>query len=195
MDLMIIIILSLCVFLFIVYIPTILFYNYSKSKGKKYSLLLFFGASLLFLLFNYMCFLFYNLRTYNYLSECVSSLSNYNCFFSKYLSRAVDTSVSVIMVFIIQILSFALYAYITVKNIMTEKKEKKVIIYIFVFFICGISCSELYYLILYDVNFLNASQIIWHVGANAFIILPLFYLIIITILNKNMLILKKNNKF
>ena len=194
MNYVIIVLLLITTFLFIIYIPTILFYNYTDYKGKQYPILLFLSGALLFLVFNYLCTLFYDMRAYGELSECVSSLINYNCFFSKYLSRVIEPTMSLMMVFLMQFLSFILYSYITVKMILVEKKERKIVIYMLIFFLCGTLCTGIYYAILNDVNFKGISSIVSYFGMNSYIILPLFYLIYITFVNKDLLKIKRQKK-
>ncbi len=194
MNYLIIILLLITTFLFIIYIPTVLFYNYTNYKGKQYHILLFLSGALLFLIFNYLCTLFYDMRAYGELSECVNSLINYNCFFSKYLSRIVEPTISLMMIFLMQFLSFVLFSYITVKMILMEKKERKIIIYMLIFFLCGILCTGIYYAILNDVNFTGFSSIVACFGMNSYIILPLMYLIYMTFFNKNLLKIKRQKK-
>ena len=193
MDIIILIILIVIVYLFILYIPTILFYNYSKSKRRNYSPILFFGSSLLFIIFDYLCVMFYDLKSFSKLSECTKSLVNYSCFFNKYLSRMVTPSFTLYAILIFQVLSFVLYSYITSKFILRSQKIKSVPIYLLLFYLCGILCTCIHYAVLSNVNFYEGSFIVSIIGTNIYVILPFIYLMITTIINKDMIELKRKN--
>ena len=118
MDILLIVLVAIISFLFIVYMPTILFHNGSKNNsGKEDSIVLFFGASLLFLVFDYLCLLFYDMRAVQKLVECSSIVFNFSCFFGKYLTRIIYPEVPIFSVFFMQLLAAALYAFVTITYI------------------------------------------------------------------------------
>lgn len=182
-------------FVFVLYIPTILFYNGSETKGREDHILLFLGGSLLFIVFDYLCVLFYDIKAVTQLVECSSRAFNFNCFFGDYLSRLITPSIPLFLIFLIQSLAMIFYAYITVRFVLKSKKSDKVILILFVFFITSLLGTGLHYVVLHDVLFDGIASIISLVGSNCYITLPFVYLVVMTLMNINQLkIEKRKNK-
>lgn len=182
-------------FVFVLYIPTILFYNGSETKGREDHILLFLGGSLLFIVFDYLCVLFYDIKAVTQLVECSSRAFNFNCFFGDYLSRLITPSIPLFLIFLIQFLAMIFYAYITVRFVLKSKKSDKVILILFVFFITSLLGTGLHYVVLHDVLFDGIASIISLVGSNCYITLPFVYLVVMTLMNINQLkIEKRKNK-
>ncbi len=182
-------------FVFVLYIPTILFYNGSETKGREDHILLFLGGSLLFIVFDYLCVLFYDIKAVTQLVECSSRAFNFNCFFGDYLSRLITPSIPLFLIFLIQFLAMIFYAYITVRFVLKSKKSDKVVLILFVFFITSLLGTGLHYVVLHDVLFDGIASIISLVGSNCYITLPFVYLVVMTLMNINQLkIEKRKNK-
>lgn len=182
-------------FIFVLYIPTVLFYNGSEIKEKENHILLFFGGSLLFIVFDYLCVLFYDLKAFSQLVECSSRAFNFNCFFGDYLSRIITPSIPLFLIFFIQFLAMMFYAYITAKFVLKSKKSNNVVLILLIFFITSLLGTGLHYVVLHDVSFDGIASVISLVGSNCYITLPFVYLVVMTIMNFSQLkIEKKKNK-
>lgn len=195
MFVLILTLVSLISFVFVLYIPTVLFYNGSEIKERENHILLFLGGSLLFIVFDYLCVLFYDIKAVSQLVECSSRAFNFNCFFGDYLSRIVTPSIPLFLIFLIQVFAMIFYSYITVKFVLKSKKSNNVILVLLVFFITSLLGTGLHYVILHDVLFDGIASVISLIGSNCYITLPFVYLVIMTIMNFNQLkIEKKKNK-
>lgn len=182
-------------FVFVLYIPTILFYNGSEVKGREDHIMLFLCGSLLFIIFDYLCVLFYDIKAVTELVECSSRAFNFNCFFGDYLSRLITPSIPLFLIFLIQFLAMIFYAYITVRFVLKSKKSDKVVLILLVFFITSLLGTGLHYVVLHDVLFDGIASVISLVGSNCYITLPFVYLVVMTLMNTNQLkIEKKKNK-
>lgn len=191
MDILLLVFVAIISFLFIVYMPTILFHNGAlKNNGKEDSIMLFFGASLLFLVFDYLCLLFYDMRAIQKLVECSSIVFNFSCFFGKYLTRVIYTSVPLFSVFFMQVLAVILYSYVTLSYIFKAKKERNVILYMSFFFAVGILGTLIHYLLLNDVFFDSSLAVISLFSSNLYVSMPFIYLVIMVVMNKEQLRIK-----
>lgn len=187
MELIIFIAILIASFCFVVYIPTTLFLRDVKVKRKgKENLLTFIAFSLMFLLLSYICVGFYSLKSVGEVTEC-SVLSNMNCLFYDTLPRVIRPDLSIYMVLLTQLILMVAYAYYTVKKIMEYNNKVRVATNLFIFFFVAIVASILHYFVLYDSAFVSGLKYITLFSANAYIILPFMYLVIITYVNRDQL--------
>lgn len=178
-------------FLYIVYVPTVLFNKNTKIKRtRESSFTLFLGASLLFLVLTYMCANFYELKAVNESINCSTSFSNYHCIFYTNMSKTIKPDITVYMIAILQILITIAYAYVTAKSVLNIRKVKKAVLVCSLFFITGFLSSFIHYIIINDALF--ASNLNWLscVFSNTYITLPIIYLVIISYLNRDLIKLK-----
>lgn len=178
-------------FLYIVYVPTILFNKNTKIKRtRESSFTLFLGASLLFLVLTYMCANFYELKAVNESINCSTSFLNYHCIFHTNMSKIIKPDITIYMIAILQILITIAYAYVTAKSVLNIRKVKKAVLVCSLFFITGFLSSFIHYIIINDALF--ASNLNWLscIFSNTYITLPIIYLVIISYLNRDLIKLK-----
>lgn len=177
-------------FFFVVYIPTILFLRGKRKKKETYeSLVVFIAASLLYLLLEYICVNFYSLKSIEETIKC-TVFANMNCLFYETLPRVVRPELSVYMILFTQLIIMGTYAYYTAINIMNYNSKIRVAVNLMIFFLVSLVSSVLHYFVLYNIAFVSGLKYITLFSANAYIILPFMYLVVMTYLNRNKIKLK-----
>lgn len=190
MELIVIVLLMLASFFFVVYIPTVLFLKGKKNKKKDYeSLIVFVAASFLYLLLAYICVNFYELKAVEETVEC-SVLANMNCLFNEELPKVIRPELSIYMVLFTQLIVMVTYAYYTAISVMQYKSRIRITTNLILFFFVSIVASILHYFVLYDSAFVSGLKYITLFSANAYIILPFMYLVVMTYINRDQIKIK-----
>lgn len=177
-------------FIFVVLVPTLLFLKDKKNKKIKYeSIVLFLFSSLLYLLLTYLCVNFYLLKAVDEVVEC-TTLANMNCLMYDLLDKAIKPELSIYMVLFVQLIIMGTYAYYTAICIMNYGSKLRVITTTIMYFLVSIVASIIHYYTLYDCAFVSGLKYITLFSANAYIVLPFIYLMIMTYLNRRQLKIK-----
>ena len=187
MEIIVLILILVASFFFVVYIPTTLFLKGKKTKKKNYeSLIIFVAASLLYLLLTYICVNFYELKAVEEVTEC-TAFANMNCIFSDTLPKVIRPELSIYMVLFTQLILMGTYAYYTAKNVVEYNNRIRIATNLTIFFLVSIVASIIHYFVLYDSAFVSGLKYITLFSANAYVVLPFMYLIVITYLNRDKL--------
>lgn len=187
MEIVVLILFLIAAFFFIVFIPTILFFKGRKVKHNKYeSLIVFLAAALLYLLLTYLCVNFYELKSIEKVTEC-TVLANMNCFFSDTLPKVIKPELSIYMVLFTQLIVMITFAYYTAINVMSYSSKIRIVVNLVIFFLVSIVASILHCFVLFDSAFVSGLKYITLFSANAYVVLPFMYLVILTYLNRDQL--------
>lgn len=186
MRIVIFVLFLLFIFCFGLLFPTMLFLSDERKKKKTETLVKYCVISLLFVLGVGMFAIFYDSMAILETTKC-DTLVSFNCMLSDLVPKKIVPSTNIIFIFLIQLLTMIGYSYYTAKKVMEYSVKERAILQLVIFFMVGIVATVVHYYILYDVVFVGELQYIALISANQYGLLPLIYLIIMTIINKNQL--------
>lgn len=193
MEYLVLFLVLLGCFLFVLFIPTVLFVNGKKKKkntNKNENLIIYGASTLIFLFLMYMFSNYYHLNAVSKSSVECSIFTNLNCLFSKNLTQEISPTFTIYLTFFIQLLVMFSFAYYTTVNLMSYKSASRRMVNLVLFFLVSISASVIHYFVLYDVAFVSGLKYVTIICANAYATLPFMYLIFLSCLNRDMLLIK-----
>jgi len=177
------------------YLPTNLLVKKFDNKDEYESFFLFIAFSLLFVLLTYLYANFYVLKSTS-LDTAIRCdyLANMNCLFNKTLSRSISPTIDTYCMIFMQILIGFAYAYFVTININDYKVKERRVINQVIFFIIAVTSSLISITIMGEVAFTSGIKYIALFIGNAYIVLPLFYMCILTVRYINQEKLPKKSK-
>ena len=186
MRIVLFVLLLLFIFCFGLLFPTMLFLSDERKKKKTETIIKYCVVSIVFILGVAMFAIFYDSLVVVEETAC-DYIGNFNCLFAKTLPKRVEPSVHLIFVFLLQLLTMIAYGYYTAKTVMEFSVKERTILQLVIFFLVGIVSSIIHYYILFDVVFVEELQYISLISANQYGLLPLIYLIVMTLMNRDQL--------
>jgi hypothetical protein len=180
MEFLIFTMLLVMIFCFMVYLPTSLLVKKFDNKDEYESLLLFIAVSLIFTLLTYLYANFYLLKSTMLTSPVACDyLANMNCLFNKDLARELGPTIDTYCMIFMQLLVSFAYTYFVAVNINDYKAKERRVINLIVFFIVSVAASLISITVMGDVAFVSGIKYISLFISNAYIVLPLFYMLIL----------------
>ena len=186
MRIFIFILVLLFIFCFGLLFPTMLFLSDERKKKNVESIIKYCVISMIFVLGVAMFSIFYDSAAVVEDTAC-DYLANFNCIFASTLPKKIVPSIHIIFVFLLQLLTMLAYSYYSAKKVMEYSVKERAILQLVIFFLVGIVATIVHYYILFDVVFVDELKYVSLISANQYGLLPLMYLLFMTVLNKDQL--------
>ncbi len=175
------------IYFFMLYMPTSVLLGGKKSKKEdKESLLMFVAISLLMVLLTYLFANFYLLNASTGTVQC-DSIANLSCLLHDRVNKVINPSLNLGVMLFIQIAISYGFTYYIAYQISSFKSGARRMLGITLFYATTLVMSMLHLMVLYEVAFTSGLKYVGLFVANAYVLMPLVYLVLLAYFNKDKL--------